>query len=597
MIPFGTDLFNLWNMKTGKTFVEKVLNASAGSIVVREPDLILSHDDSARIKKLFGQIGGRKILYPERLAVVLDRKMTGTTEELIRDYNSIHHFMQEQQVEHFFDCDRGICHQVVTSYLKCGWLVVGSDSHTCTAGAFNCLASGLNKTETAFLWKTGKMWFRVPESVKIVLKKSLPEGVYAKDLALWITGLLRGENMLYKSVEYHGEGVHKLSVSDRMTLANVSAEMGVKNSVFPPDDTLADFFSDYAIQGVWADQNANYERVFEIDLSAVVPMAMLVGQNTEVKSVAEWGALSVQQGLIGACGAGRIEDLRVVAAILKGKKVFPGFQLSVVPASRSIYMQAVEEGLADIIFKSGASILGASCGPCLGSSHMILADTKRYITTTNSNSQQRMLSFGVEKYVASPATVALTALNGVLTAPAEYGESVYPYWSIPVEPISVHEFDNRLSGNVWNYKEIDHISNEQLFAESRTFQLSIEDKGSLLPYLLAGLDSTFAPRVKPGDIIVVGEDFGCGELIRHAVVGLVEAGVKAIVARSVNRRFYRMAAEHGLLILIDSALVSEYHSGDRLVIDLEDRRIYLNRKEFSLPEMNSQFVEMLRRKG
>lgn len=584
-------------MKTGKTFVEKLLNAPAGSIVVREPDLVLSHDNSARIKKIFEQNGGKKVLYPERLVVVLDRKMTGTTEELVRDYNSIHHFMQDQQVEHFFDCDRGICHQVVTAYLKSGLLIVGSDSHTGTAGAFNCLALGLNKTETAYLWKTGKMWFRVPESVKIVLKNSLPEGVYAKDLALWVTGLLKGENMLYKSVEYHGEGVHRLSVSDRMTLANVSAEMGVKNSVFPPDDTLADFFSDYAIQGVWADQNASYEREFEIDLSAVVPMAMLVGQNAEVKSIAEWGALPIQQGLIGACGAGRIEDLRVVANILEGKKIAPGFQLSIVPASREIYMQAIEEGLIDIVFKSGASILGASCGPCLGSSHMILADTKRYITTTNSNSQQRMLSLGVEKYVASPATVAWTALNGVLTAPAGFGEAVYPYWTIPVEPISVHEFDNRLFGKVWNYKEIDHISNEQLFAESKTYQLSIENKASLLPHLLSGLDVTFASRVKPGNIIVAGEDFGCGKLIKHAVVGLAAAGIKMIIVRSVNRRFFRMAAEHGLLILIAPALVSKYRSGDDLIVDLEDKRIYLNQEEYNLPEIDPQFVEILRRKS
>lgn len=584
-------------MKTGKTFVEKLLNAPAGSIVVREPDLVLSHDNSARIKKIFEQNGGKKVLYPERLVVVLDRKMTGTTEELIRDYNSIHHFMQDQQVGHFFDCDRGICHQVVTAYLKSGLLIVGSDSHTGTAGAFNCLALGLNKTETAYLWKTGKMWFRVPESVKIVLKNSLPEGVYAKDLALWVTGLLKGENMLYKSVEYHGEGVHRLSVSDRMTLANVSAEMGVKNSVFPPDDTLADFFSDYAIQGVWADQNASYEREFEIDLSAVVPMAMLVGQNAEVKSIAEWGALPIQQGLIGACGAGRIEDLRVVANILEGKKIAPGFQLSIVPASREIYMQAIEEGLIDIVFKSGASILGASCGPCLGSSHMILADTKRYITTTNSNSQQRMLSLGVEKYVASPATVAWTALNGVLTAPAGFGEAVYPYWTIPVEPISVHEFDNRLFGKVWNYKEIDHISNEQLFAESKTYQLSIENKASLLPHLLSGLDVTFASRVKPGNIIVAGEDFGCGKLIKHAMVGLAAAGIKMIIVRSVNRRFFRMAAEHGLLILIAPALVSKYRSGDDLIVDLEDKRIYLNQEEYNLPEIDPQFVEILRRKS
>jgi homoaconitase/3-isopropylmalate dehydratase large subunit/3-isopropylmalate dehydratase small subunit len=580
-------------MKTGRTFVEKLLNASAGSIVCREPDLVLSHDNSARIKKLFERMGGKVVKYPEKLMVVLDRKMTGTTEELIRDYNSIHHFMEEQQAGRFFDCDKGICHQLLAEQVKEGMLIAGNDSHTCTAGAFNCLAVGLNKTETAVLWKTGKMWFRVPETVKIVLRNSLPEGVYAKDLALWIIGMLQNEHVGYTCLEYHGEGVRTLSIADRMTIANVSAEIGVKSAVFPPDDALADYFGDYAVQGVWADANAAYKREFEIDLSGVMPLAMSVGLHTEVKSVREWGALSVQQGLIGACGTGRIEDMRVVAHILKDKKLAPGFQLSVVPASREIYMQAIEEGLVDMIFKSGAAVLGASCGACLGSSSMVLADTRRYLTSTNSNSQQRMFSFGVEKYVASPATIAMTALTGVLTSPAEEREAVYPYWSVPAEPVSVHDFDNRLFGNVWNYKEIDHITTEQLFAEQWTYRISSEDKKGMLPHLLAGLDVTFASRVETGQILIVGEDFGCGKLIEHAASGLVAAGIVAVIARSVNRRFFRMALNRGLPILIAPEIVDKYHSGDILMFNWADRRIYLNQEEYNLPDVAPEFEEAL----
>lgn len=584
-------------MKIGKTFVEKILNAPSGSIVFREPDLILSHDNSARVRKLFERLGGKKVLYPEKLLVVLDRKMTGTTDELIHDYNSIHSFMTEQKVERFFDCDKGICHQVLTDYLKGGMLVVGSDSHTCTAGAFDCLAVGLNKTETALLWKTGKMWFRVPETIKIVLKNKLQGGVYAKDLALWIMGMLKSENVSYKALEYHGEGVKGLSMADRMTIANVSAEMGVKNSAFPPDDVLADYFGDYAVAGVWADEGAEYDKEFVVDLSEVTSMAMLSGLNSEIKSVCEWGKLPVQQGLIGACASGRLEDLRIVARILEGKKLAPGFQLSVVPASRDIYLKAIEEGLIDTIFKSGASILGASCGPCLGSSHMILADTSRFVTTTDSNSMRRMSSLGVEKYVVSPATVAMTALNGVLTAETDSLEVVYPYWSTPVEPISVNEFDSRLFGNVWNYKEIDHISGEQLFAEQCTYRVSIEDREAMLPHLLRGLDITFAGRVKEGDIIVAGEDFGCGRLIKHAAVGLVAAGVKAVLVRSASRNFFRMAANHGLLVIVAPEVVSKYHSGDFLIVDLQGERIYLNDEVYHLPRIDPEFLEIIRQGG
>lgn len=183
----------------------------------------------------------------------------------------------------------------------------------------------MNKNGNGSIVEDRKMWFRVPESVKVILRNQLPKGVYAKDLALWIMGMLKGENISYKAVEYHGEGVHTLSIADRMTIANVSAEMGVSNSVFPPDDTLADFFGDYAVQGIWADGNAFYEREFEVDLATVMPMMMSVGMNIEIKSVDEWGPLPIQQGLIGACASGRIEDLRIVAQILKDKRLAPGF--------------------------------------------------------------------------------------------------------------------------------------------------------------------------------------------------------------------------------------------------------------------------------
>lgn len=580
-------------MKTGKTFVEKVLDASAGNIVFCEPDIILSHDNSARVRKLFENMGGINVLHPEKLVVVLDRKLIGTTDELIRDYNSIHHFMEEQKVENFFDCDRGICHEVLAEFLKQGMFVTGSDSHTCTAGAFNCLATGLNKTETATLWKTGKMWFRVPETIKITLRNKLSEGVYAKDLALWIAGMLRDEHVAYRALEFHGDGVHSLSIADRMTVANMSAEMGIKNAVFPPDDTLADYFKDYAIQGVWADENAVYCQEFDVDLAGVIPLVMSAFPENEVKGIGEWGNLAFQQGLIGACASGRLEDLRVAARILKDKKIAPGFQLSIVPASRAIYLKAIEEGLIDIMVKAGASILGASCGPCLGSSHMILADTKRFISTTNSNSMRRMSAVGVEKFVASPATVAMTAINGVLSSEKEY-DDMFPYEAISNIAGMLDEYDNRLDGKIWNYADIDNISCEQLFAERWTYHISIENTEAMLPHLLAGLDSRFAKQVNSGDILLAGEDFGKGKLIKHAAVGLMKVGVEAVIVKSVSRDFFRMAANHGLLLLIAPLVVENYHPGDTIKICLEKNTILLNEQEYKLPKIHPDFLQMIK---
>lgn len=584
-------------MMRRSTFAEKILNASAGSIVYVRPDIVLSHDNSARVRKLFEKMGGKEVLHPERLFVVLDRKMTGDTNSLIQDYNSIHDFMEEQRVEHFFDCDKGICHQVLAGFLHQGLLIVGSDSHTCTAGALDCFAVGLNKTETAYLWKTGKIWFRVPETVKITLSGRFRKGVYAKDLALHIMGMLKEENVGYAVVEYHGEGVKELSISERMTVANISAEAGLKTSVFPPDDRLADYFRDYAVQGVWADENAVYYKEFTIDLNQVAPLVMDTFRQNEIKSVAEAGVLEIQQGLIGACSNGRMEDLRIVARILEGKRLAPGFQLSVIPASYEIYLRAREEGLVDKITKAGASVLGASCGPCLGSSHMLNADTKRFITTTNSHSMQRMSEVGVEKYIASPATVAATALTGKLSAEVEYVEEIYGYWSAPVVAARVDEYDDRRRGYVWNYTDMDHVSSEQLFEEKQAYRISVEDSGSMPPYLLTGLDVSFAARVEAGDIILGGEDFGCGRLIKHAVIGLVEVGVKAVIVKSVNRNFFRMAFNHGLLVIVAPEIIGAYRSGDAVIVDISDSKVNVNEKEFILPECDPVVLEMIAKKG
>ena len=581
-----------------KTFVEKILNAPAGSIVYREPDFILSHDNSARIGRLFEKMKGENVRNPEKLLVVLDRKMVGPTNELIHDYNSVHDFMNEQKVEHFFDCDKGICHQVIADYVKQGMLITGNDSHTCTAGAFNCLAVGMNKTETAVLWKTGKMWFRVPETIRIELTGNLSAGVYAKDLGLWVMGMLKNEGIEYCAIEYHGEGVTSLSISDRMTIANMSSEMGIKCSVFPPDDVLADYLGNYAVEGgMWADENANYIKTFEIDLSRVIPLILTTGDEQEVKAVDECEHLSFQQGLIGACSCGRLEDLRVVAHILKGHKIAAGFQLFVVPASREIYLKAFEEGIINTLSLAGATVTGASCGPCLGSSHMVSADTKRFITTTHSNSMSRMAALGVEKYIASPATVAMTALKGYLCMEVEYAEVAYPYWANPREHALLDEFDSRQSGNVWNYADLNNISCDQLFAEKRTYHISEENAQAMLPYLLSGLDADFAAHVKPGDVILAGESFGSGTLIKHAAIGLVEAGIVAVIVRSSSRNFFRMAINHGLLVIIAPAMVEGYRAGDEVRVDLEDRRVYMGDKVYELPLFDPQFIQIIRKRG
>nr|MDA3824230.1 homoaconitate hydratase family protein [Bacteroidales bacterium] len=342
------------------TFVEKIFGAPAGSIVFRKPDIVLTHDNTVSIEKTFLKMGGTKVFNPNQLMVVLDHNAPPTTATVATNYHRIREFVKEQGIRNFYDAGDGICHQLMANHARPSMLIVGSDSHTCTAGAFNAMAAGIDRTESAGIWKRGETWFRVPETIKITLNGSLKQGVYAKDLSLWIIGILGSAGANYNSLEYWGEGVKTLSMSDRMTLANLASEMGAKNAVFPADEVLSKFLGE-ELQGTWADKEASYAREIEIDLSEVYPLVAAPHHVDHVKGIAEVVGLDVHQGVIGTCTNGRLEDLQEAAAILKGQKVKEGFQLLVIPASKAIYLKALEEGLITTFMEAGANVLSASC--------------------------------------------------------------------------------------------------------------------------------------------------------------------------------------------------------------------------------------------
>ncbi len=223
------------------TFVEKIFEAPAGSIVFHRPDLILTHDNTGSIRQTFEKMGGQELRDPDRLVVVLDHNAPPTSAALANSYQAIRDFVTQQGVKKFHDVGSGICHQIMARYAKPGMVIVGSDSHTCTSGAFNAMAAGIDRTEAAGLWLRGETWFRVPESLKISLSGRLKQGVYAKDLSLWIIGILGSAGANYMSIEFHGDGVQSLNISDRMTLANLASEMGAKNAVFPADQVLLNY--------------------------------------------------------------------------------------------------------------------------------------------------------------------------------------------------------------------------------------------------------------------------------------------------------------------------------------------------------------------
>lgn len=581
-----------------QTFIEKSLGAVSGSIVFRRPDIVLSHDNSASIRKTFEKMGGSKILDPSQLLIVLDHNAPPTNAKLATDYQYIRSFAAEEGIQNFYDAGKGICHQILSYHAKPGMIVVGSDSHTCTAGAFNALAVGIDRTETAGLWKRGETWFRVPDSIKITLTGQLNEGVFAKDLSLWIIGMIGSDGANYMSIEYHGDGVKTLSISERMTIANLASEMGAKNAVFPADEVLASFFGEKSLQGIWADEGAQYAKEIEINLSDVFPVVAAPHHVDNVKALSEVTGIEVHQGLIGTCTNGRLDDIAIAASILKGKKVKPGFQLLVAPASQEIYLQAIQAGYITDLIEAGAVILGASCGPCLGTGQGIPADNTVVLSTANRNFLGRMGNKNSAIYLASPACVAHSAITGKITDPRPIAQAnKYPYASIQSTTLEIPAGEVRKINGVWNYADADNLNTDQMFAGNLTYNILSSDGAAIMPHLFEGFDVNFPKLIAEGDVIVAGDNFGCGSSREHPAVGLAHANVKAVIVKSVNRIFFRSAINQGLALIVHPEVVENYRPGDSVTILFEDGIILLNDKKFHFAALPDKLMKIITRKG
>ena len=580
-----------------QTFVEKILGGKCGAIVFAAPDIVLTHDNTASIAGTFQKMNGTKIANPDQLMIVLDHNAPPTSSTLADDYRKIRNIVKEQGIKRFHDVGKGICHQMMSEYARPGMIIVGSDSHTCTAGAFNAFAAGIDRTESAGLWKQGETWFRIPESVKITLKGKLNDGVYAKDLALWIIGMIGSAGADYMSIEYHGDGVKTLSISERMTLANLASEMGAKNAVFPADEVLAEFLG-HSVEGVWADPDAKYLKEIEINLGDIFPVVAAPHHVDNVKAVSEVEGTVIEQAVIGTCTNGRIEDLRIAAAILKGKHIPEGFQLLIIPASQKIYLQAMDEGLIRIFMEAGASVLAPSCGPCLGTGQGIPASGINVISTANRNFKGRMGNKETNIYLASPATVAYSALQGCIADPrGTRHNDIFPYPKKQISTVEVAKDDNRRTNNVWNYTDIDNMNTDAMFAGNLTYSVKSSEPEKILPHLFAGVDENFAANVQAGDIVIAGRNFGCGSSREHPAVGLAFAGVQAVICKSVNRIFYRSSVNQGLPILVVPEAVDAYKQGDKVTVDFKNGVININSQAFHFEPLPEKLLGIFEAKG
>ncbi|MFZ5918735.1 MAG: 3-isopropylmalate dehydratase large subunit [Chloroflexota bacterium] len=415
----------------GHTFAEKVLarkagldSVVAGQIVTVRPDKLLTHDNTSAIAGQFRKIGLKKMADPGMSVIVLDHVTPAANETYAASHKATREFVAEQGIAAFFDIGEGICHQVLPEkgHAWPGAVIVGSDSHTPTYGAFGAFAAGIGRTEAAAVMATGQIWLRVPESLRIVVSGKMPERVSAKDLILHIIGSLRADGADYRSVEFAGETIRAMSIDGRMVLANMAAEMGAKNGVVEPDDKTRAWLKgrvQTTYEEIFADPDARYEQVIEYDVSELAPQVAKPHTVDNVVPVTAVVGTRIDQALIGTCTNGRLEDLAAAAEILRGKHIAPHVRLLVLPASREVLLAAIERGLISDLVAAGATLLNSGCGPCLGAHEGCMAPGEVTLSTANRNFKGRMGSKEAFTYLGSPATVAASALSGVITDPRE----------------------------------------------------------------------------------------------------------------------------------------------------------------------------------
>jgi 3-isopropylmalate/(R)-2-methylmalate dehydratase large subunit len=415
----------------GQTFAEKVLARKAGldqvdpgQIVTVQPDKLLTHDNTAAIAKIFREIGVDRVARPDINVIVLDHVVPAATEGHATNHQQTRRFVTEQEIANFYDVGEGICHQVLPEkgHALPGYVIVGSDSHTPTAGAFGAFAAGIGRTEAAAVMATGEIWLMVPHSFRIVVKGPVPPGVYAKDIILHIIGDLGADGADYRAVEFAGPITKEMSVASRMVLCNMAAEMGAKAGMVEPDDKTRAWLrgrTTLSYQEVFADPDANYERVIEYDVSDLNPQVARPHTVDNVVSVGQVAGTRVDQAFIGTCTNGRLEDFEVAARILRGRKVAPHTRLLILPASREVLLAVLAEGLVTDLVNAGAVVLNPGCGPCLGAHEGVMAPGEVTVSTANRNFKGRMGCKDSEIYLASPATVAASAVTGEITDPRE----------------------------------------------------------------------------------------------------------------------------------------------------------------------------------
>lgn len=424
------------------TIAEKILarasgkgEVEAGEIVMADIDIAMIHDLTGPLAvESFNKIGTEKVWDSSKIVIPFDHQVPADSLDSANNHIFMRNFVKEQNIEHFYDVNEGVCHQVLPEkgHVLPGTLIVGADSHTCTYGAFGAFATGIGSTDMAMVLSTGQLWFKVPETIQFNINGSLKENVSAKDVILHIIGQVGADGSTYKSCEFIGETISNMSMSDRMVLSNMAIEMGGKTGLMEPDAKTYDYLKD-RVKGenksrlkafieksnLKTDPDSASLETLNIDVSNLEPQIACPHNVDNVKPASELGDVELDQVFIGSCTNGRIEDLRDAAKILKGNKIANGLRMLVIPASRETYLKALDEGLLKIFVEAGALISQPCCGPCLGGHTGLIGPGEVSLSTSNRNFKGRQGSPEGEVYLSSAKVAAKSAIEGRIAVPKE----------------------------------------------------------------------------------------------------------------------------------------------------------------------------------
>ncbi|MEG2539951.1 MAG: 3-isopropylmalate dehydratase large subunit [Clostridium sp.] len=417
----------------GMTMTQKILAAHAGldkvvagQLIKAKLDMVLGNDITTPVAiKEFRKVGKDEVFSKSKIAIVPDHFTPNKDIKSAEQVKFIREFANENEIENFFEIGQmGIEHALLPEkgLVVAGNVVIGADSHTCTYGALGAFSTGIGSTDMAAGMATGEAWFKVPEAIEFNLTGKMQKWVSGKDIILHIIGMIGVDGALYKSMEFKGEGVKNLSMDDRFAMANMAIEAGAKNGIFEVDEKTIDYIKEHSTKEYTvysADKDAEYSQVINIDLSTIRPTVSFPHLPDNTRTIDNVGDVKIDQVVIGSCTNGRIDDMRVAAQILKGKKVHKDVRLIVFPATQKIWLQALKEGLLEIMVEAGAAISTPTCGPCLGGHMGVLAKGERAVATTNRNFVGRMGHVESEVYLASPAVAAASAVTGKISSPEE----------------------------------------------------------------------------------------------------------------------------------------------------------------------------------